>query len=81
MDTSSFNLLSGLAGGGILSGVIAGLFILFKCFQGRKCKSHSGCIDLEIQNDTTQQTIVLQPTVSPTPTPQRTPTPSVDLSK
>lgn len=68
---SEFGLLSGLSTGGIGGSIIAALIVLYKICAKRRCKSHSGCMDVEISE--------AAPTPVPPPTPiapVRTPIPS-----
>ncbi len=68
---SEFGLLSGLTTGGIGGSIIAALIILYKICAKRRCKSHSGCMDVEISEPS--------PMAVPPPTPipaARTPVPS-----
>jgi hypothetical protein len=68
---SEFGLLSGLTTGGIGGSIIAALIVLYKICAKRRCKSHSGCMDVEISEAAST------PAPPPTPmAPARTPVPS-----
>jgi len=71
--SDGFSMLQGLAGGGIGACVLGCSFILYKCCQGRKCHSKSGCIDINIDNATPKRNI------SDSFYPPRTPVPSLEV--
>ena len=47
---SDDTLLKNFAGGGIGAVVLGVIYMGYKCFQGRNCKSHSGCIDIQVSS-------------------------------
>ncbi len=70
---AEFGLLSGLTTGGIGGSIIAALIVLYKICAKRRCKSHSGCMDIEI---TEAVAAPAPPPPSPAVAPQRLPVPS-----
>lgn len=79
---SDFSVLQGLAGGGIGATVVACMFIIYKCFQGRKCHSESGCIKVDFGNALSPTPRIENPEAFETPPlSPRTPFPSVNLSE
>jgi hypothetical protein len=81
------NFLGSLTGAGIGGVVIAVVFLIYKCFSGRKCHSKSGCLEMDIQNDIPprQAIVITQTPQSGTPVMTsmqgaRTPVPSLELN-
>ncbi len=77
MSSTEFGLLSGITTGGVGAAIVGSLLVLYKICAKRRCKSHSGCMDIEISEPYTA------PPTAPPPTtilqPSRTPVPSATV--
>lgn len=74
---SDDTLLKNFAGGGIGAVVLGVVYVGYKCFQGRNCKSHSGCIDIQVSSPHKEKehfTVDVPPARTPSPSLEATPT-------